>query len=142
MNADAFRHFYDYHFAENRKIWDDYIPSLSQVQFTMAVDYSHGSVCNQIVHIISTDDTWFSALRGVELPPPVDPGSFGDRKIIRAHWDEVEHSMRVYLAGLGDNRLFRSVYRLRNVLVIGSSRRRPIFRGKLARCKKCQLGLA
>ena len=22
MNADAFRHFYDYHFAENRRIWD------------------------------------------------------------------------------------------------------------------------
>ena len=110
MNADAFRHLYDYHFAENRKIWDEYIPSLSQEQFTRAVDYSHGSVCNQIVHIISTDDTWFSALRGVELPPPVDPGSFGDRKIIRAHWDEVEHSMRVYLAGLGDNRLFEKPF--------------------------------
>ena len=22
MNAHAFRHFYDYHFAENRKIWE------------------------------------------------------------------------------------------------------------------------
>jgi|RhiMetdeSRZDD1v2_1073273.scaffolds.fasta_scaffold346314_2 hypothetical protein len=22
VNADAFRYFYDYHFAENRKIWD------------------------------------------------------------------------------------------------------------------------
>jgi uncharacterized damage-inducible protein DinB len=37
MNADAFRHFYDYHFAENRKIWD-MIMSLSQEQFTQPVD--------------------------------------------------------------------------------------------------------
>jgi hypothetical protein len=25
MNADAFRHFYDYHFAENHKLWDRYV---------------------------------------------------------------------------------------------------------------------
>ena len=29
MNADAFRHFYDYHIAENRKIWDSYVTPLS-----------------------------------------------------------------------------------------------------------------
>ncbi len=33
MNADAFRYFYEYHFAENRKTWDWYITSLSQEQF-------------------------------------------------------------------------------------------------------------
>ena len=34
MNADAFRHFYDYHFAENRRIWDKYVTQLSHEQFT------------------------------------------------------------------------------------------------------------
>ena len=29
MNGNAFRHFYDYHFAENRKVWDSYIAPLS-----------------------------------------------------------------------------------------------------------------
>lgn len=29
MNANAFRHFYDYHFTENRKIWDSYVMTLS-----------------------------------------------------------------------------------------------------------------
>lgn len=33
MNADAFRHFYNYHFAENRKIWDTCIMSLNAEQF-------------------------------------------------------------------------------------------------------------
>ena len=59
MNADAFRHFYDYHFAQNRMIWY-FVMQLTQEQFTQPVDYSHGSVRDQIVHIISCDDTWFS----------------------------------------------------------------------------------
>ncbi len=29
MNADAFRHFYDYHFVENRKLWESYVTALS-----------------------------------------------------------------------------------------------------------------
>ena len=56
MNANAFRHFYDYHFAENRKIWDRYVTQLSHEQFTQQADYSHGSVRDQIVHLMSVDE--------------------------------------------------------------------------------------
>jgi hypothetical protein len=86
MNANAFRHFYDYHFAENRKIWDSYVIPLSQEQFTQDVGYSHGSVRNQIVHLMEVDNAWFSGLRGVGFPEPLNPTDFDDRKIIRAHW--------------------------------------------------------
>jgi uncharacterized damage-inducible protein DinB len=106
MNANAFRHFYDYHFTENRKIWDSYVTPLSPEQFTQDVDYSHGSVRDQIVHLMSVDDAWFSELRGVEPSEPFPPANFDDRKIIRAHWDNVEQSMRDYLAELRDDMLF------------------------------------
>ena len=106
MNADAFRHFYEYHFTENRNIWDQYVTPLSQEQFTQDVGYSHGSVRNQIVHLMSVDDTWFSPLRGAELPETIDPAQFEDRQTIRAHWDRVERQMRDYLAGLRDDMLF------------------------------------
>lgn len=106
MNANAFRHFYDYHFTENRTIWDNCVTPLSHEQFTQDVDYSHGSVRDQIVHLMSIDDTWFSGLRGVEIPEPLDPADFDDRKIIRAHWDNVERNMRDYLAELRDDMLF------------------------------------
>ncbi|HEY0736561.1 MAG TPA: DinB family protein [Herpetosiphonaceae bacterium] len=106
MNAQAFRHFYNYHFAENRNIWDSYITLLSDEQFTQHVAYSGGSVHNQIVHVMSVDDTWFSGLRGVELPEPLDPAAFDDRAAIRAHWDGVEQRMREYLAALRDDMLF------------------------------------
>jgi uncharacterized damage-inducible protein DinB len=106
MNADAFRHFYNYHFTENRKIWDRYVTPLAYEQFTKAVDYSHGSVRDQIVYLMSCDDTWFRELRGVEPSEPYTPAAFDDRKIIRAHWDSIEQSMRNYLAELRDDVLF------------------------------------
>ena len=110
MNADAFRHFYGYHFAENRNLWDSYIMPLSQEQFNQDVDYSHGSVRNQIVHLISVDDMWFSGLRGVELPPSLKPADFDDLQTIRAHWDNVERNMRAYLAQLRDDMLFEKPF--------------------------------
>lgn len=106
MNANAFRHFYDYHFTENRKIWDNYVTSLSYEQFTQDTDYSHGSVRDQIVHLMNTDEAWFSGLRGVEMPESFSPASFDDRKSIRSHWDHVEQTIRDYLAELRDDMLF------------------------------------
>lgn len=106
MNAAAFRHFYDYHFAENRKIWDTYVMPLSQEQFTRPVDYSIGSVRNQIVHLMQVDDNWFREIRGMDIPDWPNPAEFDDRQVIRAHWDDIEQTMRAYLANLRDDMLF------------------------------------
>ncbi|HZQ06853.1 MAG TPA: DinB family protein [Anaerolineae bacterium] len=105
MNANAFRHFYDYHFAENRKMWGRYISQLSDEQFTQAVGYSHGSVRDQIVHLMSVDDSWFSDLQGGANPESQNPADLPDRASIRAYWDRVEQRMRNYLANLRDDML-------------------------------------
>jgi uncharacterized damage-inducible protein DinB len=110
MNADAFRHFYNYHFTENRKIWDAHITSLSQEEFIQNMGYSHGSIRNQIVHLMSVDDTWFRGLQGVEIPESLDPANFDDRKIIRARWDNIEQNMRNYLSELRDDMLFEKPF--------------------------------
>ncbi len=106
MSADAFRQLYDYHFSENHKIWDSYLPLLSDEDFLQDVGYSYGSVKSQIVHLINAETAWFCELRGVEVPEDRDPASFADRGSIRAHWDDVEGDMRAYLAGLRDEMLF------------------------------------
>jgi uncharacterized damage-inducible protein DinB len=105
MNADAFRHFYDYHFAENHKIWD-HVMRLTPEQFTQPVNYSRGSVRDQVIHLMDCDDTWFSELQGVTPSEPVPPTEVDDRHILRARWDSIEQSMRDYLAGLRDDMLF------------------------------------
>lgn len=106
MNADAFRQFYDYHITENRKLWETCIASLTYEQFTQHVDYSHGSVRDQIVHIMNVDELWFSELQNAEPIELTPSASIDDRKIIRAHWDNVEQRMQAYLADLQDNLLF------------------------------------
>lgn len=110
MNADAFRHFFEYHFAENRTIWDEYIGPLSDEQFTENVAYSHGSVRNQVVHLMSVDDTWFSGLGGVAIPDALDPDGLVDRDRIRAQWDAVEARMRDYLSTLRDETLLEKPF--------------------------------
>lgn len=110
MNADAFRYLYEYHFAANRSIWNDYVMPLSQEQFTQPVDYSMGSVRNQLVHLMSVDNAWFSDLRGVEVEDPLNPDDFNDRSVLRARWDEVEQTIRGYLASLRDDMLFEKPF--------------------------------
>jgi uncharacterized damage-inducible protein DinB len=110
MNADAFRHLYNYHFSENRKIWNYFLTDLPQEQFIQNVDYSMGSVRNQIVHLMSVDDTWFSGLRGIEIPDALNPANFDERDVIRAYWDKVEQNMRDYLAALRDDMLFEKPF--------------------------------
>jgi uncharacterized damage-inducible protein DinB len=105
MNADAFRHLYDYHFSENRKLWA-YVTALSHEQFTQAMDYSHGSVQDQILHLIDVDEGWFSELQTIQPSEPFPPAHFDNRDSIRARWDGVEQMMRGYLADLRDDTLF------------------------------------
>lgn len=105
MNADAFRFFYDYHFSENRKLWD-LCMALSHEQFTRPGGYSHGSVRDQIVHLMEVDDGWFSSLIGGDFPDSFPVSDLDDRAAIRAHWDQVEQKMRAYLAELHDDMLF------------------------------------
>jgi uncharacterized damage-inducible protein DinB len=87
-----------------------YITSLSNEKFTQDVNYSHGSVRDQIVHLMSVNDTWFSGLRGVEIPEPSNPANFDDREIIRAHWDNIEKNMRDYLGELRDDMIFEKPF--------------------------------
>ena len=104
MNANAFRHFYNYHFAENRKIWN-HVASLPREQFNQVADYSRGSIRDQIVHLIEVEEVWFSELRGVEPLDSISPSNYEMREDIRVHWDKVEQRMQAYLAELQDDML-------------------------------------
>jgi uncharacterized damage-inducible protein DinB len=106
MNAEAFRQYYEYHFAENRKMWDSCVMQLTFEQFTRASGYSHGSVRDQLLHLMSVDDVWFSELCGRQPFEPFSPAEYDDRELLRAYWDGIEQKMRDYLAVLRDNQLF------------------------------------
>ncbi len=105
MNADAFRHLYGYHFAQNHEVWNKYIVLLTYDEFTRKMGYSYASVRDQFVHMIGADDLWFSELQNIEpLKPPADAGT-DDREGIRSYWGAVEQRMRQFLARLQDDML-------------------------------------
>lgn len=106
MNAEAFRHFYNYHLAENRKILE-HVAALTFEQFTQKVDYSRGSIREQLVHLVDVEDVWISELRGAQPSEPLpETTEVDDRDAIRSLWDVVERNTRTYLANLRDDQLF------------------------------------
>ena len=105
MNTDRFRHLYEYHFALNRKLWDECIVPLTDEQFTRKVEYSIGSVRNQAVHMLNIDDRWFSGLRKEPVPGFLNPVHFFKRDIIREKWNGIEARMQSYLKDLRDDDL-------------------------------------
>jgi uncharacterized damage-inducible protein DinB len=105
MNADSFRHLYNYHFTINRKIWDECIVPLDQDLFVQKVDYSVGSARNQVVHMLNIDERWFCGLRGAAVPGFINPVYYFQKDKIRAKWDQVEADMTEYLGDLRDDML-------------------------------------
>ena len=106
MNTEAFRHFYNYHFAENRKILE-HVAALTFEQFTQKADYSRGSIREQLVHLVDVEDVWISELRGVQPSEPLpETKEVDDRDAIRSLWDVIEQNTRAYLANLQDDQLF------------------------------------
>jgi len=105
MNAYAICQLFEYHFAENLRLMEAYVPQLSPAQFMQPVAYSHGSVRDQLVHIMSVDKAWFSDLRGEEIPVIGDPGAYVDVESIRLAWHQLEEKMREYLGVLKDEQL-------------------------------------
>jgi uncharacterized damage-inducible protein DinB len=82
------------------------VAQLSYKQFIQYVDYSHGAVRDQIIHLINVEEVWFSELRGGVPSDPLPPTTCDDRNIIRSHWDSVEQFVCDYLAELPDKMLF------------------------------------
>jgi uncharacterized damage-inducible protein DinB len=109
MNADAFRQLYDYHFAANRRLWEQGVRPLTDAQFRQKLPYSLGSVRNQVVHMLNIDDRWFCGLRGLEAPGILNPVYFGAPAKVRDRWDQVEADMREYLGRLDDAELARPI---------------------------------
>lgn len=105
MNSESFRHLYDYHFAANRKVWDEFIQPLPQEKFVQDLDYSVGSIRNHIIHLINVDNAWFSNLQGDADPQFLNPDDYVEKEKIQSEWDQVEQKMRDYLADLQDDML-------------------------------------
>jgi len=83
---------------------------LSDEQFVQEIDYSHGSIRNQMVHVAVVDARW---VRGLQGDPDartytVDPADYPTRAAVRELWDASVHEVKAYVATLDDDALSRT----------------------------------
>jgi uncharacterized damage-inducible protein DinB len=110
MNSlDHIKMLYDYHYWACRLVWDTSIMALTEAQFTQPLEYSMGSMHNQVVHMMSAEWIWFSRLRDSSPIAMLSPDDYPTREAIRAKWDEVEAEVRGYINAL-DESVFEATF--------------------------------
>jgi uncharacterized damage-inducible protein DinB len=101
LNSTMLRHFVAYHIAENRTLWS-YVDQLSADQFVADIAYAHGSIRNQLVHMLSVDATWLAGLRGQPIPEPLDPTQYDSPLHLNVQWDALARELQIYVDELVD----------------------------------------
>ena len=102
------RLYVDYHIALSRQIWES-IEKLTEAQFLQNDSYSRGSIRNLMVHIVSVDQRWLTALKGL----PDDVGhlageDYPTRSSARAHFESIAKDLTDYMATLNEAELFEN----------------------------------
>src|SRR6187551_2421718 len=96
------RSYVDYHIALSRQIWES-IEKLTEAQFLQNDTYSRGSIRNLMVHIVSVDRRWLTALKG--LPDTVGHLAAEDyptRSSARAIFESVAKDLTDYMATVSE----------------------------------------
>lgn len=109
MNSHTIRTLYGYHFTLNRRLWQYGVVPLTDEEFLRPLDYSIGSIRNQIVHIMSVDQRWFARLMQRDVPPRSHEDEFTDRASVRATWTRIEEDMQIYVDNVTDKDLMEMI---------------------------------
>jgi uncharacterized damage-inducible protein DinB len=86
------------------RVWDC-VERLSDDQFDEEVDYSRGSVRNQMLHIVTAIERWMQRLEGDTLTPRPDEVGFPTCSSVRERWEQANAALTDYLRTLDQERL-------------------------------------
>lgn len=100
---DHIRMLVDYTYWAHKRIWTNAILPLSEAQYRQPLDYSVGSIHEQLVHTMGAEWLWLSRVKGVSPSAILNPDDFVDRHAVRARWDMVEEEMRAFLDKLPED---------------------------------------
>lgn len=104
MTSDYLRLLFDYHYWANRRVWKC-VADLTPEQFVQPLDYSIGSIRNQVVHMLSAEWLWFSRIQGKSPDHMLNPDDYPTLDAVLTAWQTVEMENRAFLAALTDDRL-------------------------------------
>jgi uncharacterized damage-inducible protein DinB len=116
---------FDYGYWANRKLFE-VLSKLTPEQFTHALEGSHGSIRNTMVHILSAEWGWLGRCGGPDRGAPLDPANFPTVASLIDAWSQVEAHVRAFLSALRDEDLDRHIE-----FVIGGNAKRSMPLGEL-----------
>jgi uncharacterized damage-inducible protein DinB len=99
---------YDYSYWANKKLFE-VLAGLTPEQFTEAVAGSYGSVRNTMVHVLSAEWGWLDRCGGAPRGPALVASDYPTLASLLDRWQQVEASVRTFLADLRDEHLDRVV---------------------------------
>lgn len=101
MRPNEIRTMYGYNYWAFDKVWGCVL-QLSDEQFTEELDYSRGSIRNQVMHMMSATRRWIIRLNGGEMVPHLAPEDFSTRSATKAKWDELRVEALDYVNTLNE----------------------------------------
>jgi uncharacterized damage-inducible protein DinB len=100
----VFRHLFQYHFSENKRVFD-LVRKLESKQLHEEVKYSIGSIINHVQHLVNVDDGWLSDI--ADLVPLIDdPKELGLEALMDFTMD-IEKRMFTFLSEQTDEDFFK-----------------------------------
>ncbi len=107
-SANDLRTLFDYSSWANTKLFDA-ISRLTPDQFTQPVAGSYGSIRNTLVHMLSAESGWLDRCGGPTRGPALAPEDYPTLPQLLTRWQQVEASLRHFLAKLTDDDLNRTI---------------------------------
>ncbi len=105
MNVQDLQFLYDYNYWARDRILET-VAKLSQAQYLEPKPYSHGSVHNTLVHILSAEWIWRTRCQERTSPSgALAADAFPSLESIKERWQQEEGRMRGYLGGLSEPEL-------------------------------------
>jgi uncharacterized damage-inducible protein DinB len=91
----------EYHTASNSRLSEHLMSSLTDGQFTQPIDYSHGSIRSQVVHMAATDRYWLHDIQSKPVTG-LEPEDYPTLKSFIPTWEGIEAELGEYVNSLSD----------------------------------------
>lgn len=108
MNSAYIRKMIAYNAWAHRRVWEC-IMALSEDEFVRDLDYSVGSIRNQVVHVMSVDQRWLARAQETEVPAHLKNEDFTTREAARVYFEDVLERYRRYTETVTDTQLAHEI---------------------------------
>ena len=108
MTPEDVRRLFAYNALAFDRVWGC-IEQITDEQFLEDVDYSRGSVRNQMLHIVTGMERWMQRLKGESPGPGPAEDDFPIRAAVRARWEQTTTEFGAYLKTLDQTGLNETV---------------------------------